>query len=193
MEAGWEPNGLRLYNAHSATSYKRVVSLHSRQQQPTRSLTGERFKMLSSNRCTCQKALFVFSFLAIPCLAGGCSRPTIQGEVTRGGEPIAAGQIIFRSLDDASQPKLSGAIRAGRFEVDQAADAGEYQVTIVVHFATSSEAQAFYEEPSDSTNRRDTSQANPRERYDFKRTLKSGSNHLQLELLDQDKFAEGTQ
>ena len=75
----------------------------------------------------------LFAFLACLCLFSGCSnkgKTKLEGEVTRGGEPVAIGTITFT-------PKAEGfraiqTITDGKFEIPEkfGVQPGEYNVAI---------------------------------------------------------------
>ncbi|MBR5758797.1 MAG: hypothetical protein IKX88_09400, partial [Thermoguttaceae bacterium] len=75
----------------------------------------------------------LFAFLACLCLFSGCSnkgKTKLEGEVTRGGEPVALGTITFT-------PKAEGfraiqTITDGKFEIPEkfGVQPGEYNVAI---------------------------------------------------------------
>src|SRR5690349_16298075 len=58
------------------------------------------------------------AFLLAATLAGCSSKPTggtVKGTVTFDGQPLAAGQILFVAIDQAT-PSAEGTITAGQFE-----------------------------------------------------------------------------
>lgn len=76
------------------------------------------------NRTAAPRCLTILSWLAI-LLATGCSesgpqRAPIKGKITIGGQPLAAGQILFVPVAPTTGPTASAAIKNGEFVLQTA-------------------------------------------------------------------------
>jgi hypothetical protein len=75
-----------------------------------------------------------FTVLALVCLAlSGCDSDGIatypvSGSVTFDGQPVAAGEIIFRAAD-GTQASYAAKIHDGRYELDSTAGAKRVEIT----------------------------------------------------------------
>jgi len=79
------------------------------------------------------QALRLFSFAALPCLIGcGPGLPTVEGNVTLDGEPIANAKVVFESPDRPMAVATTD--EAGNYDVNTASErgmaSGTYKVAI---------------------------------------------------------------
>lgn len=77
----------------------------------------------------------------------GCSKSGVTGTVRKDGQPVAAGQIRFRSVKDPSK-EFATDIAKGQFRVESPDLTGECTVEIDVFFVNSAEAANFYRDMS---------------------------------------------
>lgn len=113
-------------------------------------------------------------------VAVGCSKPIVSGTVQVNDTPVSSGEIRFTRQGD-EQALFSTVIAAGEFTVlpsdYEGSVAGEYEVSVIVHFVEKGEAEEYY-----STVMSEPKPTADNEPHVYTETLKERGNILNYKL-----------